>query len=118
MRAPPVLPAGDVHRSAAPTPEWHDASGKGTVHTFTIIRQNHAKPFREQLPYVVAMVELDEGPRMMSNVIDCDVADVHIGLAGRGHVRAGRRGRRRAVLPAPLGIAGTSTRAHASRSLR
>lgn len=62
------------------TPSWRDASGRGTVHTFTIIRQNHAKPFRDMLPYVVAIVELEEGPRIMSNVTGCDVADVRIGM--------------------------------------
>ena len=61
--------------------EWRQASGRGTVHTFTVIRQNLAKPFREVLPYVVAMVELDEGPRMMGNVTGCDADDVHIGMA-------------------------------------
>ena len=61
-------------------PEWLTCSGKGTVHTYTVIRQNHAKPFRDELPYVVAIVELEEGPRLMSNVVGCDVADVHIGL--------------------------------------
>lgn len=65
----------------AATPEWKEASGKGTVHTFTVIRQNWANPFREQLPYVVAMVELDEGVRMMSNITDCDADAVHIGMA-------------------------------------
>ncbi len=62
------------------TPEWEEASGRGTVHTFTIVRQMGAKPFRERLPYVVAMIELDEGVRMMSNVTDCPVEDVHVGM--------------------------------------
>jgi uncharacterized OB-fold protein len=62
------------------TPEWQEASGRGTVHTFTIIRQNYAQPFRDMLPYVVAIIELEEGPRLMSNVTDCDVADVRIGM--------------------------------------
>lgn len=61
-------------------PGWLTCSGKGTVHTFTVIRQNHAKPFRDELPYVVAMVELEEGPQMMGNVRGCDVGDVYIGL--------------------------------------
>ena len=61
-------------------PEWRTASGRGTVHTFTIIRQNWAPPFREQLPYVVAMVELAEGPRMMANITDCAPEDVSIGM--------------------------------------
>jgi uncharacterized OB-fold protein len=61
-------------------PEWETASGRGTVHTFTVIRQNHAKPFRDELPYIVAMIELEEGPRMMGNVTGCAVEDVHVGL--------------------------------------
>jgi uncharacterized OB-fold protein len=62
-------------------PEWETASGRGTVHTFTVIRQNYSKPFRDLLPYVVAIVELEEGPRMMGNVTGCPAADVHIGMA-------------------------------------
>ena len=49
--------------------DWLTCSGRGTVHTFTVIRQNHAKPFKDELPYVVAIVELEEGPRMMSNLV-------------------------------------------------
>lgn len=67
-------------RACGGTPEWEEASGRGTVHTFTVIRQNHARPFRDLIPYVVAMVELEEGPLMMGNVTDCDVDAVHIGM--------------------------------------
>lgn len=67
--------------ACAADPEWKQASGRGTVHTFTVIRQNWAEPFRGMLPYVVAMVELEEGPRMMTNVTDCDPDGVHIGMA-------------------------------------
>jgi uncharacterized OB-fold protein len=62
-------------------PEWEEASGRGTVHTFTIIRQNGARPFRDELPYVVAVVHLEEGPMMMGNVTGCPVEDVTIGMA-------------------------------------
>ena len=61
-------------------PEWEEASGRGTVHTFTVIRQNGATGFRDETPYVVAMVELDEGPRMMGNVTGCPVEDVYVGM--------------------------------------
>ncbi len=60
---------------------WKQASGRGTIHTYTVIRQNWAMPFRELQPYVVAMVELDEGPRMMTNVTGAEIDDVHIGMA-------------------------------------
>jgi hypothetical protein len=62
------------------TPEWEQASGRGVVHTFTIVRQNGAKPFSAELPYVVAIVELEEGPRMMGNVTGCAPEDVTVGM--------------------------------------
>jgi len=71
------------------TPEWLECSGRGTVHTFTVIRQMGMRPFRDELPYVVAMVELEEGPLMMGNVTDCDPETVRIGLPVEAHfVRA------------------------------
>lgn len=62
-------------------PVWEVASGRGEVHTFTVVRQFGMKPFREELPYVVAMIELAEGVRMMGNVTDLDPEAVHIGMA-------------------------------------
>jgi len=66
-------------------PEWEEASGRGVVHTFTIIRQNGAKPFSGELPYVVAMIELPEGPRMMGNVTGCEPGEVAVGMAVRAY---------------------------------
>jgi uncharacterized OB-fold protein len=60
---------------------WASASGRGAVHTFTIVRQNGQKPFKDELPYAVAMVELEEGVRMMGNVMGCPVEQVRIGMA-------------------------------------
>jgi uncharacterized OB-fold protein len=62
------------------TPEWKAASGRGTVHTFTVVRKNLAPPFDRLSPYVVAVVELAEGPRMMGNVTHCDPDEVSIGM--------------------------------------
>jgi uncharacterized OB-fold protein len=56
------------------------ASGRGTVYTFTVTHQNMVPPFRDHLPYVFAYVELDEGVRVLTNIVGCDPADVHIGL--------------------------------------
>jgi uncharacterized OB-fold protein len=61
------------------TPVLVDAAGTGEVHTFTIIRQYGGAGFRDELPYVVAMIDLDEGPRMMGNVTDVDPEAVRIG---------------------------------------
>ena len=60
--------------------DWATASGRGVVHTFTVVRQTGEAPFRDQLPYVVAVIELDEGVRMMGNVTGCPVEGVRIGL--------------------------------------
>lgn len=64
----------------AQTPAWRQAAGSGTIHTFTVVRQHTAEPFRSWVPYPVAMIELDEGPRLMGGVINCDVEEVHIGM--------------------------------------
>ena len=81
------------------TPEWERASGRGTLHTFTVIRQNHAKPFRDLVPYVVAMVELEEGPRLMGNLagVDPDAGDVRIGMPVEVFFEAGVEGEDYAV---------------------
>lgn len=61
--------------------EWIEASGRGTVYSFTVIRQNYSRPFRDWIPYVVALVDLEEGPRMMTNVVGIDPDDVQVGMA-------------------------------------
>jgi uncharacterized OB-fold protein len=63
--------------------EWRAASGKGSVHTYTIVRQSSDSHFRERVPYVVAMIDLDEGVRIMSNVIDCDPQSLTVGMRVR-----------------------------------
>lgn len=63
------------------TIEHFVASGNGTVHTFTVTHQNAVPPFSGQLPYVLAYVELEEGPRVLTNIVGADPADVHIGQA-------------------------------------
>lgn len=53
--------------------EWVEASGKGKIYSFTIVRQHPHPFFTERLPYAYAIIELDEGVRMISNVITDDV---------------------------------------------
>ncbi len=59
---------------------WVEASGRGTIYSYTIIRQNRAPNFVNDVPYNVAIIQLEEGPRMMSNVIDIDPAELRIDL--------------------------------------
>jgi len=61
--------------------EWVRCSGRGTVYSFTVTHQNQAPGFREELPYVLAIVELDEGPRVMTNIVGCAADAVKIGMA-------------------------------------
>ncbi|QXJ23274.1 Zn-ribbon domain-containing OB-fold protein [Actinomadura graeca] len=54
------------------------ASGRGTVYTFSIVRRAPGE-WGQATPYVLAYVELEEGPRVMTNIVDCSVEDVYIG---------------------------------------
>ena len=56
-----------------------DASGKGVIYSFTVIRKG-AMLYKDAGPFVVAYVELAEGPRVMTNVVDCDVETVKVGM--------------------------------------
>ena len=52
-----------------------------TLHTFTVARRPTHPAFEGTEPYVVAIVELAEGPRVTGNLVDCAVDDVHVGMA-------------------------------------
>ncbi|MBV1896612.1 MAG: Zn-ribbon domain-containing OB-fold protein [Rhodobacteraceae bacterium] len=54
-------------------------SGRGTVHSFTISRRPAGPGFADEVPYVVALIDLQEGPRMMSRIETDDVESVQIG---------------------------------------
>jgi uncharacterized OB-fold protein len=60
---------------------WHVASGKGTVYTYSVVRQSYHPFFRNLIPYAVAWIDLDEGPRILSNIVGVDdpLLDVKIG---------------------------------------
>lgn len=61
--------------------EWTEASGRGKVETYTIVARAVSEAYAADAPYVIALIELGEGPRMMSNVIGCDVEKVKSGMA-------------------------------------
>lgn len=60
--------------------EWVKVSGRGRLHTFTVIRQPANPAFGDDVPYVYAVVQLDEGPRMVSNVVDCEVDQLRVDM--------------------------------------
>ena len=51
--------------------EWQEASGSGTIYAFSVMRVGE--------PFVIAYVTLDEGVTMLTNIVDCDPAQVRIG---------------------------------------
>lgn len=65
-------------RSASTT--WTHVSGKGTVYSFTIVHRPLTNWFKDKVPLVCAVIELEEGVRMVSNVRDSAPEDVFIGM--------------------------------------
>ena len=51
---------------------WMQASGRGTLYSFEIAYQTISRTFKVKPPYVLAMVELEEGPRMLSNLVNVE----------------------------------------------
>ncbi|TPG49938.1 Zn-ribbon domain-containing OB-fold protein [Roseomonas nepalensis] len=66
----PVCPFDDVGEV-----EYVPSSGRGTIYTFSVMRA--------KTPYAIAYVELEEGPRVMTNIVDCDLEALRIGQAVR-----------------------------------
>lgn len=59
---------------------WQDASGRGRVYSFTVDRVGLDPAQRARVPLVVAIVELEEGPRLTTNIVGCAPEDVKVGL--------------------------------------
>jgi len=60
---------------------WVEASGKGTVYTFGIMHQLYHPGFKDEIPYNVTVVELAEGPRITTNIVDCPNDQIRAGMA-------------------------------------
>ena len=63
--------------------EWKDCSGDGVVYSFTVIHRAPSPAFAAAVPYVVAVVQLAEGPRLMTNITGCVPDVVRIGMPVR-----------------------------------
>ncbi|WP_431042705.1 Zn-ribbon domain-containing OB-fold protein [Streptomyces sp. P1-3] len=59
---------------------WERASGTATLYTWSVVHRNDLPPFGIRVPYTAAAVDLTEGPRMMTEVVDCADADLRIGM--------------------------------------
>ena len=59
---------------------WEEASGRAVLYTWSTIHRNDLPPFGERTPYVAAVVDLAEGPRMMTQVVECAGEELRAGL--------------------------------------
>jgi uncharacterized OB-fold protein len=60
--------------------EWVQACGRGTVYSYTVVLSNAPSAFAADVPYVVAVIDLAEGVRMLSNLVQCDPAALRCDL--------------------------------------
>jgi uncharacterized OB-fold protein len=59
---------------------WKEASGRATLYTYSIVHVNDLPPFADRVPYVAAVVELEEGPRVMTNVEGVAFDDLRVDM--------------------------------------
>ena len=74
------FPRRHCTQCGSPNLSWYASAGEGTVYTFSVVRQNRSPSFRDLVPYVVAYVDLDEGFRMLTNVVGTSPENVKCGL--------------------------------------
>jgi uncharacterized OB-fold protein len=76
------FPAVDVCNAClAADMEWVESSATGTVFSFVVMHQIYHPYFADRVPYAVVDVKLDDGPHMITTVIDCDPTSLEIGMA-------------------------------------
>jgi len=59
---------------------WVEASGRGAVHTYTVLHRAYTPSMKDKVPYVVAVVKLDEGPFYHSNIVECPGGQLEVGM--------------------------------------
>jgi uncharacterized OB-fold protein len=78
LEHPPYLYCTECHSEEH---EWVELSGKATLYAYAVNVHMVPFPFWDDMPYVVAMVDLEEGPRMLTNIVDCNPEDLKNGMA-------------------------------------
>lgn len=63
--------------------DWRDAKPTGKVHTFTIVHRAPTLAFKAEAPYVLALIDLDDGFRMMMNIVNCEPETITIDMPVR-----------------------------------
>ena len=64
----------------SPTVTWVQASGKATLYSFVLMHQLYHPGFASEVPYNIAQVDLEEGLRILTNIVGCSNADLQIGM--------------------------------------
>ena len=73
-------PAIDCMKCDQPTMEWVEVTGQGEIYTFIIMHQIYDPAWKDEAPYNVCWIKLDEGPLLISNVVGCENGDLYIGM--------------------------------------
>ena len=60
--------------------EWSEMSGRGELHNYVVYHKAWTPWLEKQVPYAVIQVELEEGPRLTTNLLECDIAHIKIGM--------------------------------------
>jgi hypothetical protein len=76
---PPRESCPDCRRKSIGKMKDKKLIGKGKIVTYTII-YSAPEHFEDQVPYPIAIIQLDEGPRITAQIVDCDINDVKIGM--------------------------------------
>ncbi|MEV0278444.1 OB-fold domain-containing protein [Streptomyces sp. NPDC050610] len=66
---------------------WEEASGRAVLYTWSVVHLNDLPPFGDRVPYTAAVVDLAEGPRMMTEIVDCPEGELSVGMPLRAHFR-------------------------------
>jgi uncharacterized OB-fold protein len=75
---PPLPRCPECHGDSI---EWTAASGRGRVYTYTVVYHATHAAMADKVPYISALVELDEGPRVLTNLRNCTEGNVRVGMA-------------------------------------
>ncbi|MFC9927145.1 Zn-ribbon domain-containing OB-fold protein [Streptomyces sp. NPDC127190] len=59
---------------------WEEATGRATLYTWSTVHRNDLPPFDTRTPYIAAVVDLAEGPRMMTEVVGCGEGELRAGM--------------------------------------
>ena len=74
-------PRSNCSNCLGPNLNWHEVSGEGKIHTFTVTRQPTSPHFADEVPQLIAMIELNEGVRLTTTLVENDPDQIAVGAA-------------------------------------